>query len=726
MKIVTDNGQMDLPHDFSMTMERTNPFLSGKGDVSVPVTLPSSAKNLAALGHRERIDRAERYYNKVEAVLQVGPVQKRGRLVIDTAHRRNGIDASFAIDNSDLYVSGRGKTLKAILESWRGGLGMVEQFESVAAAIPFMQACYEGTNSRDYTVFPVLVSPYETKTTVDDHEVVTRHYQYNNEIDGSGNLVWRARTVMEGDVVMSVPAGYGITPFLKLHRLIERVFQCLHYEVTENCFASGTLADLVMIHHCSDCLVTPVLRYADMAPSCTLSEFLEWLLAKFHAQPIVDSEAKTVRVVLMEDVLAGSADMDLSGMVEGDWTVQMNPTKRIVLTPRGMGEDEAAAETPTEEEETLDSLTRPAAKTLNGLVKKYGSYVALNEDEWGTMEGQNATVQDRLVLRLATGEFYIAERNLMTGTQTMKRIGTNHFAYDRYNSSETEEHTQEDVVPLMTIGGKRDVAPYIGERLHQHTSTGKAEAEEKQCLMVAWRAYNADWRYGWKTTGTTQSHVPYADGGFGHGDELAFSLTNEGMYERFWSRWNTLLLNNMVRLKGRVRYSVGQMMGMDMGRLKLCGGRLLLPERASAQIGARMGLSEADFILAETYTDGVADEAVAPGSGNGLKWSVSNDGEEVARTLFAQYQSEIEDDYEQNVEGADATYTGYLLTVDSATVNPGTPSTLGETREVPVVASVTVQFSVVVYEQSGRPRPPVSGSRTYSGTVTFTFTAVSV
>ena len=496
--------------------------------------------------------------------------------------------------------------------------------------------------------------------------------------------------------------------------------------MTENCFASGTLADLVMIHHCSDCLVTPVLRYADMAPSCTLSEFLEWLLAKFHAQPIVDSEAKTVRVVLMEDVLAGSADMDLSGMVEGDWTVQMNPTKRIVLTPRGMGEDEAAAETPTEEEETLDSLTRPAAKTLNGLVKKYGSYVALNEDEWDTMEGQNATVQDRLVLRLATGEFYIAERNLMTGTQTMKRIGTNHFAYDRYNSSETEEHAQEDVIPLMTIGGKRDVAPYIGERLHQHTSTGKAEADEKQCLMVAWRAYNADWRYGWKTTGTTQSHVPYADGGFGHGDELAFSLTNEGMYERFWSRWNTLLLNNMVRLKGRVRYSVGQMMGMDMGRLKLCGGRLLLPERASAQIGARMGLSEADFILAETYTDGVADEAIAPGSGNGLKWSVSNDGEEVAMALFAQYKSEIEDDYEQNVEGADATYTGYLLSVDSATVNPGTPSTLGETREVPVVASVTVQFSVVVYDQSGRPRPPVPGSRTYSGTVTFTFTAVSV
>lgn len=737
MRLTTANGQLDLPHDFSFTMERTNPFLSDEGDASLPATLPSSPRNLAALGHKERIDRAERYVNKVDAVLQVGPIQKRGQLVLDTVHRRNGINARFAIDNSDLYMSSKGKTLKAIFESWRGGLGMVEQFADVEGAIPFMQACYEGSNARDYTVFPVVVSPYETKTTVNGHEVVTKHYQYNNEIDGNGNLVWRARTVMEGDVVMSVPDGYGITPFLKLHRLIERLFQCLHYEVTENCFAEAPLSDLVMIHHCSDCLVTPVLRYADMAPSCTLSEFLEWLLAKFHAQPIVDSETKTARVVLLEDVLAGSADMDLSGMVEGDWTVQMNPTKRIVLTPKGMGEDDTAGvalatqqtgQGGEEEEETLDSLTRPAAKTLNGLVKKYGSYVALNEDDWDTMGGQNATVQDRLVLRLATGEFFTAERNLLNGGQKMKRIGTNHFTYDRYNSSEAEEYTQEDVMPLMTIGlrGKRDVAPYIGERLHMHTSAGKAEDQEWQCLMVAWRAYNADRRYGWKTTGTTQSHVPYADGGFGHGDDLAFSLTNEGMYERFWSRWNTLLLNNMVRLKGRVRYSVGQMMGMDMGRLKLCGGRLLLPERASAQIGARMGLSEADFILAETYTDGVADEPIMPSPGNGLRWSVTNDGEEVARQLFAQHQSEIEYDYSQNAIDATATYTGYSLSLDSANINPGIPGTLGETRTVPMVASVTVEYTVVVEDQFGNLHPPVSGSRTYSGTVTFTFTAVSV
>ena len=104
MKLVTPQGQLDLPEDFSLTIERTNPLLSDEGDRSIPVTLPATPKNLAILGHKERIDRAYRYTNKVDAILQVGPVQKRGQLVIDSVQRHGGIDAVFAIDNSDLYA----------------------------------------------------------------------------------------------------------------------------------------------------------------------------------------------------------------------------------------------------------------------------------------------------------------------------------------------------------------------------------------------------------------------------------------------------------------------------------------------------------------------------------------------------------------------------------------------------------------------------------------------
>ena len=218
MKLVTQNGQLDLPRDFSLNMERTNPLLSGEGDASVPATLPSSSRNLAALGHRERIDRANRYTNKVDAILQVGPVQKRGQLVLDTMHRHDGIEASFAIDSSDLYVKSKSKTLKEIFTDAVNGAVNHEDFGTVADAMTRMQAIYGGNDTYDYTIFPVAIAKYETES----HGTKTEHYQYNNEDDGSHNLKYLARTVHEGDVLMSVPAGYGIAPFLKLHRLLAR------------------------------------------------------------------------------------------------------------------------------------------------------------------------------------------------------------------------------------------------------------------------------------------------------------------------------------------------------------------------------------------------------------------------------------------------------------------------------------------------------------------------
>ena len=127
MKIKTANGELELPKDFSIKIEKTNPILSDKGDVSVPATLPASAHNFEVLGHRERIDRATRYTNKFDAIMSVGPITKRGHLVVDTIQIHNGIDAVFAMDNSDLYVQYKEKTIKEIFNSANNGAGYIVQ-----------------------------------------------------------------------------------------------------------------------------------------------------------------------------------------------------------------------------------------------------------------------------------------------------------------------------------------------------------------------------------------------------------------------------------------------------------------------------------------------------------------------------------------------------------------------------------------------------------------------
>lgn len=722
MNLKTQSGELDLTSDFVLTMERTNPLLSDEGDASVPATLPSSTKNLAALGHRERIDRANRYINKIDAILQVGPVQKRGQLVIDTVHRRDGIDASFAIDSSDLYVKAKDKSLKAIFEEKNQEGVSKETFTDIDDACQKMEDVYiNGNDNGDYVIFPVAIAPYEVGEGDNKHT----EYQYNNEDDGSNGLVYNERIVHEGDSNMCVPKGYGLAPFLKLQRLLQRLFECLDYTVVSNCFDDAPYySQIVIVHNCADCLCNPdaTLYYADLVPSCTLSEFLEWLLAKFHVQPVVDSEAKRVSIVKMDAILntltgPDGYDMDISGMVEGDWTVQLNPSKRVVLTPTNEIEG-----------------TEPAAETFDKLLEKYGYYVDCNEDQFDSLTGQTPTFYDCLVRRKSTGKFYLLERSLGSGEMQLHKIGTNYFTYDRTNSDETEAFSQADVMPLMLCEEKtRRVAPYIGERIHRHTSIednksdGETKKDDSGQKIIAVQAHTLQY-FAYRTTGTTQKDIPYASGGLTY--QFWFGMDNYSLYPLFWDHYNRLLLNNPVHLTGRVKYSIDQFLGMNMSALKLCNGQRLLPVKASAQIGDRMGMTEAEFILAKIYAGGVADSPFAPITESKLKWEMTNDAEEIARELFLQHQSEIEAEYSSGPIEATATYAGYSFTLVYATETYiGMPNTLGETRTITAQATIIVEYSLT-YEDINNNEPPTqpsSGSTSYNGqTISFTFEAVAV
>lgn len=707
MKLLTQNGQLDLPRDFSLTMERHNPFLSEEGDASVPATLPSSPHNLAVLGHRERIDRAERYINKVDAILQVGPVQKRGSLVMDTVHRRDGIVASLAIDSSDLYVKDQDKTLKQIFEekNYEGVSKMT--FVDIEGAMDIFQDCYEGDESYDFTIFPVAIAPYETES----NGTKTEHYQFNNEVDANNELVWQARITHEGDILMHVPDGYGIAPFLKLHRLLHRLFECLGYTVTENCFDDTTgdnvLSHLVIVHNCSDCLVRPILLYQDLVPSCKLSEFLDWLLAKFHAQPIVNSETRTAKIVLMEDMLSSTPDEDLSGLVEDDMKVQLNPTKRIVLTPTTSIEGTAAA-----------------YENFDKLMAKYGGYVECDEDQWDA----NA-FNDCLLMRKATGQFYALNRDLSTGNQVKDLLGTNYFPYDRNNSDDTEALSQSDVMPLMLVDAahlKRDVSPFIGERLHYHTSYNGQKEDDKQDIILCQYAFAEDNShnklFAFWTTGTTQGYIPYKTTQNGvSGLTLDMDLSDFGLYERFWQGYNNLILNYAVHLSGQVKLSLGQFLNFDMSRMKLCHGQRLLPVSASAGLADRFGLTEIEMILAKTFSDSVADTPITPSQSTGLKWVLHFEGES---------QSMIDDVWSDAVADYENTHQTYALYSDemanssivllgvSGSQFLGVPTYLGQTVGIGTHDVEVTVNGMVYYKDTGQ-EPPVEGQEGLSDSQTF-------
>lgn len=677
MKLITEKGELDLPEDFIITIERNNPFLSGDGDVSIPITLPATQRNLSIIDHMERIDRTSRYFNKMEAILYVGPVRKRGQLVIDTVQRHVGIDVVFAIDNSDLYVKSKDKSLKEIFSSYNNGEGYKKTFGTIADAVAEMEKIYnDGSTDKDYVIFPVAVSPYETG----DGENKTTVYQYNNEDDWSGShhLVYQERAVREGDVSMMVPNGYGISPFLKLQCLLNRLFEILGYSVVYNCFEQSPYFDkFVIVHNCSDCLCNPgvVLYYADMVPSCTLSEFLEWLLAKFMVQPVVNSESHQVRIEKINDLLnqnlntQGGFDMDISDLLEDDWKVQLNPSKHLVLIPTNELED-----------------TEPAAETFDKLIENYGSYRPCGEINFSSLTGSDPAYYDCLILRQSTGFFYLLERELGTGAMKIRRLGTNHFTYDRKNGDEAEEYIQEDLKPRMFCDAKtKGTLPYIGERIHKHTSYNGGIDDTEQKIIVVQAKTDAE-HFCYPTTGTTQDRIFQKNGMFA---SLWCGLANShDMYDSFYNNYNRVLKSGAINITGKLKLSLDQFLNLNMATLKLFKNQRLLPVKTTATIRDHIGITEAEFIKKETLN--IIDEPEIPIiQSTPLKWNMTSvsDGSTAMMAFRNIFGIQTEDPpafqyLDSSVSHGDFKDQVWL----------GMPSELGESKNVSIQLEITLKI----------------------------------
>ena len=215
----------------------------------------------------------------------------------------------------------------------------------------------------------------------------------------------------------------------------------------------------------------------------------------------------------------------------------------------------------------------------------------------------------------------------------LKLLGTNHFVYDRANSDDTEDFNASDIIPLMLVGSKMETTPFIDDRLHAHTSYDGSTADDKQDIIVVQAVTNNNFVY--RTTGTTQPVIPYAEPQSGeYFYNLGLGLCPYDIYDACWKLYNNLLLNHPTHMTGRVAYSVGQILGMDMTRMKLCHGQKLMPVNASATRGPKPVLTETEFLLVQTFVDGIEDSAILPSSQTDLIWEVTDDIMEVLQTLW--------------------------------------------------------------------------------------------
>lgn len=589
MKLKIEHGELTLPKDFSFEIEQNSAFFSDEGAASLAATIPATPSDLARLGYPTRPGRDTRYRNLFPAIIDAGVFQKKGQLIVESASE-DGISCAVALEDSDFYSRFKERNLKELFSA-----KVLTTYSDPASWYPWIKSVYEGAAESDFRIFPVAVNYDET----DFSYQVNNCPVYDAENAGIYALEHETRLVKEGSDSVSVPEGYGISPFLKLYRFFEILFELCGYSVRTNCFRSHEiLKNFVLVNNCSDVLCNGRIDYSDLVPNKTVSDILEWMKNKFHAQIVARPADASIDILLLEDIIRGDDfDLDITDRILGHETYFFSRSSRIVLAP-----------------DVSLSGAAPAAETKEALKQKYGSCKEVSETGW-------CYAPMGLVLRRSTGAYYEIHTSFSGRTgKIAKRVGTNYFKYDRRNSEDQEEINAEDLIPPMVFA-EGFLMPYIGERKHRNTSYNNSRKDEEQEIIICDYAGLSTVFDGMDTSDPDftagSGRLPSVTGYGGHyyyGTTQAYdnagklrpgriAMTAEGLFPLFWRLYNKILLNDRIEVEGRFDLSIEELLKFNLYALKLFHGQPLLPKSISYEVGKKIRCLSFRSVLVKDFED---------------------------------------------------------------------------------------------------------------------------
>lgn len=310
LRIEVNGGVLDTPNDFQLELELTSPIFNTRGSQSPSFTLPSSPTNLRLLGYPNRIDRNVEL-RPIDGVVSDGPFRRQCKLNILSAGP-DGIEMSVGTDESILYAAWSNVKLRDI-EGWPVYTPeAATDSERVDVLIGMLDMVYRRQLDTDYHVFPVAV---EKRESGDDIGYTVANAIKVSSIRPESFLIYEQRqiTVTSGTdtATVTVPRGYGLTPFLRVGRLLSLLFDLYGITLEENPFERDPqLARLIVLNNTLDAICAGYLDYRDMLPDCTVNDLLDSLLARFGAVVYLHAATMTARIVLLRDSFEASPPAD--------------------------------------------------------------------------------------------------------------------------------------------------------------------------------------------------------------------------------------------------------------------------------------------------------------------------------------------------------------------------------------------------------------------------------
>jgi hypothetical protein len=593
LKIKKLTGEIfDLPPDYVIETEKNNPLFTNKGSKTVPIHFPNTNNNRKLLLNSERLDRIERPDSAMSVVVESGSSQQSGLMVVNS-----GFNAGIGFDESEIYNRMSQMRLRDMpnLPSFTAGGGLL--YQRVDAMMSHLTAVMKEQVIADYCVFPVLLS--RENADGKNYDIIL------NELDllfDQGNLPYgklaelsalNNRTItryIDGkEVLLDAPKGYGVSPFLKTYRILELVFEHFGFKVEENTFKEHRqLKKLVVLNNVMDACLTGTLFYRDMMPDITIKSFLDGLYNKFGMQYFLNSNSKTVRLKFLNDTLIPlkSGSINLNNYKTEEPQINYTSPKQLKLIANK--EIELAKSFFNTFEEFLEAYNYQ-------FTERYGDFVL----PFGVTSVFDA-FQSRYWITDADHEIHISSSDF--------------FDWDKKDDLPYEEIKMDDLcVPLEMLPGGYFYLFYSVNYKHLYSdivladyANGLEANPAKLAFAFAWglTKYTAPSRYN-HFFASQINRDEY--GNFIYDNQwnkYDISLTcnrEDGLFNRFWRRYDAFLRHSNFEVKCKLRLSEMDIFNLDMFKTAIINNQPLLPKQIKYKLNQPDAVSECSFQTLRLY-----------------------------------------------------------------------------------------------------------------------------
>ncbi|MBD5506192.1 MAG: hypothetical protein HDR09_21190 [Lachnospiraceae bacterium] len=310
IQITVQGEQLDLPQDFSLSIEESSPIYNDTGSTSISVELPATAKNRRLFGFPARTDSmlSDRVRG-VRCIVYSGAYLRTGTINVESA-TETSISVNIGYDNAVAYDAWKTRKLADLESLPCYEIRDLRQFSSFIASLFY----WGHPDKDDLAVFPVCVA----RETVEKDDVSTEYPEILNErgtgpfLDDGAGSIKVTRVIDSEPTEVTVPYGYGCTPFVKVWKILECVFADIGLSLDRNPFLESIdLSRLVVLNNTADTVCYGTLDYAELMPDCTVDEFLQALFVRFGLVYRTDFDSGTAYVRLLREIAADHAQRSL-------------------------------------------------------------------------------------------------------------------------------------------------------------------------------------------------------------------------------------------------------------------------------------------------------------------------------------------------------------------------------------------------------------------------------